>query len=299
MKTILIVGSKNIGSKNDPTAIAEALHDEASGVVTKTVYWEDILFDVKTSNVSVLFDTVDVRALRPSLVIALGWYKNGKDSIYRDVAYSFALYLRHNTITFWNEEMLSQRSVSKLSCMVQLALEDISVPDTTFSLSGNHLRDAELPFVAKAPAASRGESNYLVSTEDKRTELLGLGERFIIQPFLPNDHDLRVVCIGGKPGLVLKRYRQDETTHLNNTSKGGGAETVPLSRVDKDILTKTQLICHTMKREMAGVDFIPDKKSAFGYSCLEVNAIPQLTSGSNVATKMEVFKKITQEMITE
>ena len=38
---------------------------------------------------------------------------------------------------------------------------------------------------------------------------------------------------------------------------------------------------------MAGIDLIPDNISEYGYSCLEVNTIPQLTSGFDPDTKME------------
>jgi D-alanine-D-alanine ligase-like ATP-grasp enzyme len=44
-----------------------------------------------------------------------------------------------------------------------------------------------------------------------------------------------------------------------------------------------------MNRELAGIDFIPDATAHFGYACLEVNAIPQLTSGYDVAVKMAEF----------
>ena len=44
-----------------------------------------------------------------------------------------------------------------------------------------------------------------------------------------------------------------------------------------------------MQREMAGIDLIPDSSAPGGYACLEVNAIPQLTSGYGVDVKMSEF----------
>lgn len=295
MKHVVIIGSKEYGAKNSPTAMADVLSDSA--VKTDVFYWEDIMFDIRAGDVRVRFDGKLFSSLSPQLVIALGWYKNGKNSIYRDVAYAMAEYLSHNKILFWNSEMLSQRSVSKLSCMVQLAVSDIPVPHTKFALDDTALVDAALPFVAKSPAASRGASNYLVETKERRGEIIALGERLLVQPFLPNDHDIRVICFGGKPALALKRSRQGSDTHLNNTSQGGKAEWIRMSDLDPQLLTISEKICDIMKRELAGIDFIPDSSSPFGYSCLEVNAIPQLTSGSDVDIKMEMFKKITKEMI--
>ena len=38
---------------------------------------------------------------------------------------------------------------------------------------------------------------------------------------------------------------------------------------------------------MAGIDFIPNDLSPYRYSCLEVNAIPQLTSGHDADVKIQ------------
>jgi len=43
---------------------------------------------------------------------------------------------------------------------------------------------------------------------------------------------------------------------------------------------------------MAGIDFIPDAESPYGYSCLEVNALPQLTSGTDVDKKMSTLYNV-------
>ncbi len=55
------------------------------------------------------------------------------------------------------------------------------------------------------------------------------------------------------------------------------------------LLTEAERICTIMNREMAGIDFIPDTTSKIGYSCLEVNAIPQLTSGFDFERKMSAL----------
>lgn len=286
---ILVIGSQNSGAKNDPNVLAGSLAD--AGHRAEVVFWEDLAFTIQTSDVQLRFGGVDPFAEKPDLVIAVGWYKSGRSSIYRDVAYSVALYLTHRGIAFWNGEMAQQRSTTKLSCMVQLALEGISVPTTHFSLkTANVLDSFELPVVAKAAAASRGRSNFLIETEEDIKDLLVEDAHYLVQPFLVNDHDLRVICFGSRPALVLRRARaKDADTHLNNTSQGGTAEWLPIDTIDEQLLTISEKICRIMKRDMAGIDFIPDKSSPFGYSCLEVNAIPQLTSGHDTDMKLKAF----------
>ncbi len=288
MKNIVIVGSKNSGTKNDPRVLAASLVDKANAVV---VYWEDLVFSISSQEVSVQSDGISVFD-NVSQVIALGWYKNGKKSIYRDVALTLALYLQDRAIPFWNSEMIAQRSTSKLSCMMQLALSGIAIPSTRFSLRlQKAINGQSLPCVVKAVSASRGRDNYLVKTEQDVEERKKHGGYYLVQEFLPNDHDLRVLCFGGKPCLVLRRSRVNQETHLNNTSQGGAAEWIPLEEVSEEVLTESYKICTIMQREMAGIDLIPNSSALGGYACLEVNAIPQLTSGYGVDVKMTEFAK--------
>jgi len=175
-----------------------------------------------------------------------------------------------------------------------LALQGIPVPRTLFALRSEHMlriaQTLQVPLVVKAAAASRGRNNHLVTDHSQLSELLQTElNPYIVQPCLANDHDLRIICFGGEPALVLKRARQSNETHLNNTSTGGTGTWVSLQKVSPHLLTACRNICKIMGREMAGIDFIPDAASPFSYACLEVNAIPQLTSGTDVAKKMDAL----------
>lgn len=286
-KSVLVIGSRYFGTKNDPKVVASKLSD--SGVAAKLVYWEDLEFDISTGSVRVSVDGADILSSSPDLVLAFGWYKNGKQAIYRDIAYSLALVLDSRGVEYWNQEMGFQRSTTKLSTMVQLALADLPVPETAFCLQLEKvLNRFNQPFIAKAAAASRGDSNFLVGSSLGLVSLRQLDVYFIVQKYLENDHDLRVICFNGEPQLVLKRSRDVKAeTHLNNTSKGGRSEWISLEKVDSRILTFVSKISKITGRDMAGVDLIPDKISPYGYSCLEVNAIPQLTSGVDARLKVE------------
>lgn len=296
MKKVLIIGSRQAGTKNDPNAIASGLCSD--DVTTKLVYWEDIIITVKGGSVQILVDGSDIIADTPDLVIAVGWYKNGRKAIYRDLALSVSLVLKHAGIPFWNREIALQRSSTKLSTMVQLALEGIPVPDSYFSLDVQKVASMlERPFIAKAVSASRGNLNFLVENDEIMTQVTDADADFLIQPFLPNDHDLRVICFDGKPRLILRRARQEGvSTHLNNTSQGGDARWLELSEVAPELLTLSEKICTIMGREMAGIDLIPDATSVLGYSCLEVNAVPQLTSGTDSDKKLAAFAQAIREL---
>lgn len=293
MKKVIIVGSKNYSGKNNPEELARALVGKNDAEV---VYWEDIIFSITTNAVTVysdagrIFDTAD-------LVIAVGWYRSGKQSVYRDVALSLALYLESKKIEFWNSEMLEQRSTTKLSCMVKLALSGICVPETQFCLTPLKLIESwpEVPCVIKAISGSRGRENYLVKNKEELLRYAKAESAYMIQPYLANSHDLRVICFAGSPELILRRSRSSMDTHLNNTSQGGEASWIDSDSVPTMLLTESEKICIIMNRQLAGIDFIPDSSSPYGYSCLEVNAIPQLTSGYDVTTKMKKLSESIEE----
>jgi len=292
MNRVVVIGSQYATKKNSVDILADSLSSD--GIEVQKIYWEDLHFDIKTNTVSVTQDGAQIFEEKPKLVVALGWYKSGDKSIYRDVAFSLALYLEHKKVKFWNTEMLHQRSTGKLSCMMQLALSGVNVPRTIFSLkSQNLVDDFTFPSVVKASNASRGDSNFLVKTQDDLDQAFAHTNptnTMIVQPFMPNDHDLRVICFNGEPQLILKRSRGvGSSSHMNNTSQGGTAEWLTLDSVPAELLTISKEICKIMNREMAGIDFIPDTHSDYNYSCLEVNAVPQLTSGHDVTKKMQAL----------
>lgn len=294
MRRVLLLGStQQQGSKNDPVSIVDALKSEE--IETIYLQWEDLVFNIQTGNVSISANGKELRDYNVDLVLLLSWYKQ---SLYREVALCVGLYLQNAHIQFANSEAVMQRPRTKLGCMVQLALNDIPVPTTQYAMRGKELTGAELPVVVKAHAASRGASNHLAHSSAELDQLLSDSpNKMLVQPFLPNDHDLRVILFASQPAMVLKRSRNsDAETHLNNVSQGAGAEWLDLTNIDPQILTLSEKICKVMGREMAGVDFIPDASSPCGYSCLEVNPIPQLTSGHAANKKLATLAKIIKKL---
>jgi glutathione synthase/RimK-type ligase-like ATP-grasp enzyme len=302
MPDIVIIGSKNSQGKNDPAMIVRALHGNGQ-FQERTVWWEDLVFDIQQGDLRLEAAGQSLCDDATQLVLAVNWYKSGELHIYRDVAFAAGLYIDSKQVPVWNSEILHQRSTTKLSCMQQLAASSIPVPRTLFSLDPLLLYQAvvdrlRFPLIAKDAGASRGRSNHLVRSKEELRELLTAQtvNRYIVQPFMPNDHDLRVICFGGVPQLILRRARaKDSNTHLNNTSHGGEAHWLTIEEADAEMLKQCKEICRITGREMAGIDLIPDEHAPTGYACLEVNAIPQLTSGADAPRKLQ---QLTESLIS-
>jgi glutathione synthase/RimK-type ligase-like ATP-grasp enzyme len=190
--------------------------------------------------------------------------------------------------------MLMQRSTSKLSAMMQLSLSGYDIPATRFSLNKDLLTPDtnKFPMILKGVAASRGAQNYLISNAAELVERLHTPtqtNRFLLQEYISNQSDLRIVCFGGQPQMAIRRSRQGDSTHLNNTSLGAEANLVELSSLSDSILEACAKVCKIMGRDMAGIDLIEANDGSSRQVFLEVNAIPQLTSGTYVDKKLELL----------
>lgn len=290
MKKIILLGSKNSGGKNDVRDMHQSLARHSKEADITVVFFEDLLMSV-TSEAQSFIDTASGKDMSEAdLVVAVNWYKGGPTSLYRDVGFALALYLKSKGVEFWNSEMLKQRSISKVSAMMQLSLLGLPVPTTLFSLSADALFAAVnfTPFIFKSAIASRGADNFLCDSvaDAKEQATVNQSNHFMVQEYIPNKSDLRVVCFGGEPKLAIERSRRNDDSHLNNVSQGADAKLKEISELSLQMIEECKKICYNMGREMAGIDVLPEKDKPEHYVYLEVNAIPQLTSGAFVDEKM-------------
>lgn len=302
---IFCIGSKEAGDKNDVRLLTQSLKAHGLTAEIEFYYWEDLVFRIgKSTDKLKVSDAVTGQDMAEAqLVLALNWYRSGASSFYRDMALTLALYLQETGTAFWNGEMIAQRSTTKLSALAQLAQHGIPVPKTVFSLNHQVLMSEEtgitFPMVVKTIAGSRGTKNHLVRDKDELRELLTNDANipYMLEEYVPNDYDLRVICYGGEPALVIKRSRTSDKTHLNNTSQGATANLLPLTEIDGAILQACREACRLLEREMGGVDVIIANDGSKRMVCLEVNAIPQLTSGSYTSEKAACLVSVINEYV--
>jgi glutathione synthase/RimK-type ligase-like ATP-grasp enzyme len=304
VKRIILLGARDHGDKNSIHVIKSAIGPQLEhDAVVMTVHFEDVIFSIETGNVRIVDTKSQIDIADADLVVAVNWYKGGSLAIYRDVAYSIALYLESKAVPFWNREMIEQRSVSKLSAMTLFALHGIDVPKTYYSLDGMLLVKevpALFPVVAKDAMASRGHRNYLLENADDlrhRVHVPAAPNRLLVQEAVPNDGDLRIVCFDNKPVFALQRRRNSDATHLNNTSQGGTAQIVELHHLPQNVIDTCTRICKLMGRDMAGIDILPATDGSGRFVYLEANAVPQLTSGAYVEQKLHAMAHALKEYV--
>ena len=233
----------------------------------------------------------DLAAEGYDIALMFGWYGEGRFGHYGDLAMALGTLLHDAGVTVWNSETYRRAWRTKIGLTFLLAFNNCLVPDTLYAPDPACALACLVPgrpYVVKDASGTHGRSNYL--TDDPVRIMNALrAHRSLIQDFVPNDHDLRVICFGSEASLVMERSRSDDATHLNNTTKGGHAEWA--GDVPDKLREISRRIADLSYCDMAGIDFIETAgdKGVMDYWCLEVNAISQLTSGFDVSRKPDAF----------
>lgn len=171
----------------------------------------------------------------------------------------------------------------------------LPVPDTFYGSREflcNSLEKIGGVGVLKATHSAKGKDNFLVHSSEEIAEILDQNPTtdFILQNFIPNDGDYRVVTIDFEPKMVIYRS-SNGSDHRNNTSLGGSAKIIPLNEVDPEILNMAAKAARATNIRLAGVDIIQNRETG-NYALLEINRTPQLLSGSFIEEKSEIINDL-------
>lgn len=136
----------------------------------------------------------------------------------------------------------------------------------------------EYPVVCKVMNASQGDGVEKCNNEKELAKCFpdskdpSYEEFRMVQKFIPNDGDFRILVFDGKIITSVKRVAKDTNKDFrNNMSKGGKGYEMAAPHMANQIALDSAKI---LKKEMAGVDLIQDKKTGVWY-IMEVNTAPQ------------------------
>ncbi len=219
-------------------------------------------------------------------------------------ALAAATYLERKGIPFVGHEILSTLATTKVGELVRLSDNNIPLP-RSFMSSYSVTLDAfksnppiPYPFIAKASDAFGGNMNYLVHTYEELEEALSANKEmpFVLQEFIPNEFDYRVLIMGGEVKLLMKRSRNPESgSHLNNTSAGAEGVFVPVDSLTpqqhEDALAAARL---TLRTDFAGVDLLVNSETG-QHVILEVNEAPAIQMGAEPEQKIKTLMRHIKE----
>lgn len=299
-KKILIVSRRDERTDFDTAeSLASSLQSQSSTLVYKPTFLEEvgIVYDGKHLH---MFDRngEDIRSY--DAIFMIGWFKLRK---HEEIAQAVSLYAERYGVSVLNTEALHNRSRGKISQYIRSALSDISTMPFVICIDNEKLPELvevskiSYPMVVKSVTGSRGRDNFLVHSTNELADALAQtpDKAFVVQPFVSNEGDFRLLVAGKKVRLAIQRRAIDDT-HLNNTSLGGQATLVDLKTLPVEMLKDAVTASEMLRREITGVDMIVDKQSGQHYF-LEANNMPQLSTGSFVKEKSEMLNSFFTEWI--
>ncbi len=224
-----------------------------------------------------------------SPIVYLKAYRN-----YPDHALAIAKYLQYRHVPFADRELERGVSLSKTSELFYLATEGISVPQSYLEMKHfrHHSYDdvaarVGTPFVIKDADSDRGKNNYLVTDEASFAEAVSrLAEcrTLVVQRYIHNEGFYRVVVLHNKAVQVVYRavHQHDDPlkAHLNKPAGSVNARVVPVAEADSEMVALAIRAAMAMRRDVAGVDVIQDKRTKQWY-VIEVNYNPEMLKGIN------------------
>jgi glutathione synthase/RimK-type ligase-like ATP-grasp enzyme len=297
MKTVLILSFKR---RNDVSTESRQKFIDDVNFQTNSAYkavfalYSDLDFVIDGKRTKIV-DTRNNRDISQyNLVIFQLWSKNAEH------AAACATYLHQKGVKYFDQEVGEYRSHSKLTEYYKLWASSLPVPMTLMAPKEritSELLEAygfKFPLILKAATAKRGNFNFLINNFSELKKQLStkiwLKRPFLIQQFIENEFDYRAVVFGNELALVLERRRADNSTHLNNTSRGGQGILIEPSNLGSQLTGQIISAARSMKREIAGVDVVIETGTGKFYF-LEVNKGPQLNSGLFPDEHMTAFRK--------
>ena len=303
MKNILILGRRDDRPDYDTAgSMARSLNEVTADTIYTPCFLEELVFYFDGVTLKV-FDTRNGREISEyDGIFLIGWFKFRR---LEDTALSIAMYANAHNIPCMNSEALNNRSRSKLSQLVAAVISNVPTGPFVASIDKSRIIEKvqesgmRFPLIVKSASASRGDNNYLV--KDAQDLKLTLNQApmkiFIAQPFIRNDGDYRLLVMSGEVKLAIHRKAVSDS-HLNNTSQGGTAEIVDLELLDKSMLDDAITMSRILGREITGVDMITDLDSGQHFM-LEVNNMPQLSTGSFTSHKAQVLDAALKYMVAQ
>lgn len=190
---------------------------------------------------------------------------------YLDITYMIneAVFLRAGA----SEKFYQQQTIASQKALTKYAIPTYNVAKKTQFSQLIETGKLTFPVIAKPNNGSRGEGIVVVKTRsDIDTLELPLGQ-YVLQDFMANDGDWRVIVVGGRALGAMKRIAP-QGSYLNNISQGATA----IKEIDPTVLSFlydiAPKVAALFRLRFCGVDIIKDTNTGT-YHIIEVNTAPQ------------------------
>lgn len=222
-----------------------------------------------------------------------GWYFR---SVGSELEWSklLQLYAKKYNIPVVDEYLLTEGPLRRFKSVMtwQLLEAGVKYPESSFIETWDDLekflKEASYPLIVKLSAGGRHgmgtfwirefeDLNKLKEVLEARKEKAKAGGEkvplfrgFLVQEYVENDGDYRVMTVGYKCIGGFKRQVKEEKLILNKSQ----GQSVGLAEVPPEVAKVAEDAARTLQVEVAGTDLVVDKKTGEVY-VIEVNEAPQ------------------------
>src|SRR3989339_364757 len=256
------------------------------GVQVSTSNFEEVELFIEKNNVKAFIEKQPLEKYKVIFSRNVGKEKN--------LAFILSELCKKQNILYIDKLHSSINDATKLKQTVLLAINSLPVPKTYFTSIYNDvaLEAAEkflgYPMVIKLSKSSLGLGVYLAKnkTEAKKIIKKNLANEIIIQEFIPNTFDYRILILGKTIGAIIKRERQTDKKEFRNNVYLGASETFLKQKEVNKTITKLALKSAKITNiQVAGVDIVVDKDG--NPYVLEVNISPAFTFDEKISNEIE------------
>lgn len=274
--------------------VKKITENQASPLTYEGWYLDDLVFIYNGQNIDVLNGRTGESITKFDGVFLFGWFKGRWQS---SIASAVAKIAAAKGIKTLNSETQHAPSYTKLNQQVLAVLNGVQTTPFVCSINKQYISDYlnqlgdDFPLIVKCITGARGRNNHLAKNRDDLQRIIGAPENqelhFIVQTFVPNDGDYRLLIANGEVALAIHRKAQ-AGTHLNNTSAGGIPTLIDVKTLDPEMVRQAVVMSQVTRREITGVDMIVHNQTGAFY-LLEINNMPQIATGSFVPQKMQML----------
>ncbi len=210
-------------------------------------------------------------------------------------------YLQHKEIRFINSiNTIYDEASDKIAQMSRFALANLPIPETfvvraeAYENNAHYIHEhIHFPVICKTNGRKGSEVHLIKSANELKTYIVALPEktRFLIQEYIPNTFDIRVIVAFGE--IIGAIRRTSESSFLNNLSQGGKALPYELTEQERALAIEATAATHL---DIGGVDIIHKDTTPV---LLEVNRSPGVLGFESVHTDEKVFSKIAHILATK
>ncbi len=182
-----------------------------------------------------------------------------------------ALIAKQHAISCFNKENTETQYINKAAQYLAFIRAGLPTPKTVVGypslLKRVFLTENLAPQIVKLASGSNGRDNFLINTA---ADMQACDDAcvYVMQPFIPNDFDYRIIVGGGKVLLSYKRSRDKTRTHVNNVRQGA-TRIFSNNDLPESIASLAIRASHAVEREISGIDIIVSEDNQ--YYILESN----------------------------